>query len=80
MKALAVCGVGLWAPGFPGASAWSEGTRDPEATRPLGRLLPAGMRRRASLRTREVVRLGGLLLIALVFILALKNDIERYFY
>jgi hypothetical protein len=47
-----IAGAGLWAPGFRDASAWLAGAADPAVTSPPGELLPAALRRRASLLAR----------------------------
>jgi hypothetical protein len=54
MQSLHVDGVGLWAPGFPDATAWGAGAEDAAVREVAGRPLPPALRRRATLLTRMV--------------------------
>jgi hypothetical protein len=49
-----VTGTGLWAPGFRDAAAWLARAPDPAATSAPAELLPAALRRRASVLSRMV--------------------------
>lgn len=44
---VAITGLGLWTEGFPSATAWASGVRDPEAHKPAGKALDRVNRRRA---------------------------------
>lgn len=50
--AVAVVGVGVYAPGYPDAARFLSGSPDPEAPAPTGALLDKHSRRRASLLTK----------------------------
>ena len=52
MRPLFVCGLGLWAPGYPDAQAFARRQADPSVVAPAGALFAPGMRRRTSLLTR----------------------------
>ncbi|MCB9680130.1 MAG: beta-ketoacyl synthase chain length factor [Alphaproteobacteria bacterium] len=50
--AVAVCGLGLWTPGFASLAAWRAGAEDPSVTEPVGALMPKATLRRATALTR----------------------------
>lgn len=52
MKPVAVCGVGVWAPGVRDVDALLSGAEDPEVTKPGAALLPRASRRRSTLLAR----------------------------
>lgn len=54
MTAAYVTGTGLWAPAFRDAAAWLAGAPDPAVTAAPAELLPAALRRRASVLSRMV--------------------------
>ncbi len=55
MRPIFVTGLGVWAPGFPNAEAWSIGQKDPSATRPTCDILNPRIGRYCSLVTRMAV-------------------------
>lgn len=56
---VAVCGLGLWLPGWPSLAAWRAGERAAEAPKPTGDALGRTWRRRAGLLGRALSDAGA---------------------